>query len=246
MAAPVIDAYSNWADSSASSFSKSFNRGTGSDAYLVVGIRNQSTSDNVNAPTYNSVTMSLLYKRQNTQAQTLEWMYYYGLAAPASGSNTLAFTSGTSIAPFWFAYGLSGAKQTGQPDFTAANASGSSNTSFSVTGTTTVNDVLLIGQSDDNNGGMSAGANTTERSTWGNGFGQTVMDSNSASNTAGSNTLNVSGSNGGKSDFTMIGILPVSTSGPANLKTLDGVAKASVKTINGIALASVKTYDGIV
>lgn len=35
-------------------------------------------------------------------------------------------------------------------------------------------------------------------------------------------------------------------SGPANLKTLDGIAKASVKTINGIALASLKSYDGIV
>jgi hypothetical protein len=212
MPAPAILAYDNWAEDSASSFSHAFDTGSGSDMYLVVGIRNQNTNDNVNAPTYNGVAMSLLYKRQNTQAQSLEWMYYFGLAAPASGSHTLAFTSGAAIAPFWFVYSFSDAKQTAQPNFTAANADDSANLSFSVTGTSTVNDVFLVGQSDDNNGGMSAGANTTERSTWGNGFGQTVMDSNSLSNSAGSVTLNVTGSNGGKSDFTMIGIAPVASS----------------------------------
>lgn len=34
-------------------------------------------------------------------------------------------------------------------------------------------------------------------------------------------------------------------SGPANLKTLNGVAKASIKTINGVAIASVKTWNGV-
>lgn len=33
--------------------------------------------------------------------------------------------------------------------------------------------------------------------------------------------------------------------GPANLKTVDGLAKASVKTINGLAIASVKTVNGL-
>ena len=35
-------------------------------------------------------------------------------------------------------------------------------------------------------------------------------------------------------------------SGPANLKTFNGLAKASVKTINGVAIASVKTVNGVV
>ena len=34
-------------------------------------------------------------------------------------------------------------------------------------------------------------------------------------------------------------------SGPANLKTWNGLAKASVKTINGLAIASVKTVNGL-
>jgi hypothetical protein len=34
-------------------------------------------------------------------------------------------------------------------------------------------------------------------------------------------------------------------SGPANLKTLNGLAKASIKTINGLAIASVKTVNGL-
>jgi hypothetical protein len=34
-------------------------------------------------------------------------------------------------------------------------------------------------------------------------------------------------------------------SGPANLKTRNGLATASIKTINGLAIASVKTYNGV-
>jgi hypothetical protein len=34
-------------------------------------------------------------------------------------------------------------------------------------------------------------------------------------------------------------------SGPANLKTWNGLAKASVKTMNGLAIASVKTWNGL-
>ncbi|MEQ1646118.1 MAG: hypothetical protein ABL959_21885 [Pyrinomonadaceae bacterium] len=34
-------------------------------------------------------------------------------------------------------------------------------------------------------------------------------------------------------------------SGPANLKTVNGLAKASVKTIDGVAIASVKTVNGL-
>lgn len=33
--------------------------------------------------------------------------------------------------------------------------------------------------------------------------------------------------------------------GPASLKTVNGLAKASVKTINGLAIASVKTWNGL-
>lgn len=36
-----------------------------------------------------------------------------------------------------------------------------------------------------------------------------------------------------------------SASGPANLKTINGLAKASVKTWNGLAIASVKTFNGL-
>lgn len=208
MAAPARDNYGNWVESSGTSFSHAFDAGSGSNRYLVVCIQNQSATDNVNAPTFNGVTTTLLYKRQNTQAQTPTWNHYYGLAAPATGSNTLALTTSSSCAPFWCVYALSGAKQTGQPNVTGANAASGSNTSFSVSATTTVSDCLLIGMSSDNNGNMAAGSNTTKRSSWGNGYGLQIFDSNSASNTAGTNTLNITGSNGGKSDFTMIAIEP--------------------------------------
>lgn len=37
----------------------------------------------------------------------------------------------------------------------------------------------------------------------------------------------------------------VPVSGPANLKTANGLAKASVKVVNGLAIASVKTWNGL-
>jgi len=39
---------------------------------------------------------------------------------------------------------------------------------------------------------------------------------------------------------------PFGASGPANLKTLNGIAKANIKTINGIAIASLKSFNGVV
>jgi len=38
--------------------------------------------------------------------------------------------------------------------------------------------------------------------------------------------------------------VPEAVSGPANLKSFVGTAKASVKSIDGTAIASVKTFDG--
>jgi hypothetical protein len=209
MAAPVIAATAGYVESAGTSFSRTFDRGSGTDAMLVVCIQNQSGTDNVNAPTFNGVTFTLLYKRQNTQAQTPTWNHYWGLVAPASGSNTLAFTTGSSCAPFWFVYSLTGVKQTGQPDSSNGAADASSNSAFSVTLTTVAADCLLIGMSSDNNGNMAAGANTTKRSSWLAGYGLQIFDSNSASGAAGSRTLNVTGSNGGKSDFTAVAIAPI-------------------------------------
>lgn len=43
----------------------------------------------------------------------------------------------------------------------------------------------------------------------------------------------------------IIALNPAAASGPANLKTANGLAKASVKTRNGLAIASIKTWDGL-
>lgn len=46
-------------------------------------------------------------------------------------------------------------------------------------------------------------------------------------------------------DCFQITIYYTDQSGPANLKTWNGIPKASVKTINGVAIASVKTWNGV-
>lgn len=45
--------------------------------------------------------------------------------------------------------------------------------------------------------------------------------------------------------ITCLELEQVEVSGPSNLKTLQGLAKASVKTIQGLAIASVKTKEGL-
>lgn len=52
-------------------------------------------------------------------------------------------------------------------------------------------------------------------------------------------------SNNGASDVARIDSFGGVASGPANLKTWNGLAKASIKTINGLAIASVKTFNGL-
>jgi hypothetical protein len=50
---------------------------------------------------------------------------------------------------------------------------------------------------------------------------------------------------GTTSDPKLVVTYTAAASGPANLKTINGLAKASVKTINGLAIASVKNWNGL-
>ena len=202
--------FTDWSEGPATSFSHSVDAGTGSNRYLVVGVRNNGVPiDDVNAPTYNGVTMTLLYKRQNTNAQTLEYQYWFGLIAPATGSNTLTVTTTASISIQWFAAAFSGVKQSGQPDATASNATGSSNSAFTGTIVTVANGCYIMMMADDNNGNMAAGTLTIKVSTWSAGLGQQTFErSSNPVGAAGSYVLTLSGSNGNASDVTLISLSP--------------------------------------
>lgn len=210
-AAIVKNDYANWVESSGTSFSQSFTVTAGTDNYLVVSIVNQAGVDNVNTPTYNGVSMSLLYKRQNTVAQGGEWQYWYGLAAPATGANTLAFTCISSCAPIWSGWGFTGMKQTSQPDATNGKSAGSAS-SFNISVTSTVAGTYVLMNSDDNNGNMAAGTDTTKVSTYAAGLGQQRFEYTGSTAVAGKYVLNTSGSNGGAQDATVIALAPATAS----------------------------------
>lgn len=68
----------------------------------------------------------------------------------------------------------------------------------------------------------------------------------SSSGATGDITTNDWGAAGGgtKGGLVMV-IYNAGTSGPTNLKTVNGLAKASVKTVNGLAIGSIKNFNGL-
>lgn len=135
----------------------------------------------------------------------------------------------------------SGAKQSGQPDSTA-NANGSPSVTISTT-TVADNSWLASVSRNTSSGPPAAGTGTTSRralslSNYGDSAGaKTPAGSHSMQWTAGSGTT-----------YAMIVSIAPSTgggSGPANVKTYNGIASASTKTVNGLAIGSVKTVNGL-
>lgn len=66
---------------------------TGSERYLLVGIKGSSTSDTITGCTYATVAMTLLRKAQITGSR---WAYVFGLFAPASGANDVVVSASGS------------------------------------------------------------------------------------------------------------------------------------------------------
>lgn len=203
--------YGNWSESAGTSFNRSVTITAGSNAYIAVSIINQSASDNVTAVTYNGVALSPLYKRQNTSAQANEWQYWYGLGSPSTGSNTLAMTCSVSCTPIWSAWGFTGMSAT-QPNASNGKNAGAA-VAFNISVTSTVAGTYVLMNSDDNNGNMAAGADTTKVSTYGAGLGQQRFEYTGSTAVAGKYVLNTSGSNGGAQDATVVALAPASTAG---------------------------------
>lgn len=219
---------------------------TGADRYLVVCIYDQTSStDKITGVTYNGSAMSLIIKRKNTNSQGLKYIYFYGIAAPSTGSNTIRISASATVNPWVLAAVYTGVSQTGQPDATASNARGNGSGDFSVSVTTVASDCWLILAESDDNGSIAATANCTKITTWGDSFGSQVFDSNGSVGGGGAHDITVTGQNGGGQDGLAFSLKPVSSTGPANMKTWDGLATASVKTIDGLALVNVKTWNGL-
>jgi hypothetical protein len=187
--------------------------------------------------TYNGVAMSfLLTQKTGTQSN---WIHVYILASPATGAKTLAITYGNNLGAIALSY--SGVKTTGQPEVTTQEGVDPAN-GVSQNSITTISDnswaIALWGA----NASPVSLSNITRRAS--NANAPYAGDSNSAITPAGSFTQNESTGGQDHVAFVQLAIAPV-VSGPANLKTINGLSKASIKTINGLAIASVKSFNGL-
>lgn len=195
-------------------------------------------------PTAISYNSGALTKTRNSLSFDSGFCFHwYRIAPDASGALTIAITGPTNPSAVGLSY--TGALQSGVPD--ASNtASVSGANALAVTVTTVLDNCWVVGSATDTNGAgvTSAGANTTLRATVNNSM--KGYDNGGPQTPAGAVTLNVSDtSSAANLGWIAASFPPAAATGPANVKTVDGLAVASVKTWNGLTWASVKTWDGL-
>lgn len=209
-----------------------------SDRLLCVYI--YSTIDNVTGATYNGTSCTFVNKLLMTGGAAGQYIHFYYLLNPTSGTNTVTVTSSSGLGGYISAVSYTGVKQSGQPDANNTNGS-SSTTSLTTSVTTTADNCWLMGYAY-MNGSMTAGTGTTFRGGSVAGTLET-MDSNSATTPAGSDSLIT---NRGTASFAGHVIAAFSPSVSTTIKTYDGIVTANVKTVlNGTAIANRKTWNGI-
>jgi len=212
---------------------------TGSDRILFVHGYTNSNSDLITGITYNGVAMSFISKGSPSGGR---YSYLYYLVAPATGANNVVITASSSTSLGGTSTSYTGASQSGQPDGTQSQLVTETNTDNTVV--TTADNCWAVLTSI--GAQATASTNTTLRGV-GSTFGDAKMFDNNADITpAGSYAMATTSGGAGAIQYLQASFAPVFVpSGPANVKTYNGVASASTKTIDGVAIASVKTWNGI-
>lgn len=225
---------------------------TGSNSIVVASVRSASTTVDPTSVTWNGNAMSLL--SGGTLAPTgvfnggKQWLYiYYNGTADGNPHDVVATWAVTHNSNRVDCLTFDGAAQSGAPDSVATFNNGAVAVASPYTTSTTVvaaNSMLALFLAWDFNGNnYRGGTNST-------GFAETGNDAYTAYSTAtvgtGSQSLvtlydTTPDNNAG----ILISLAPFVAVGPANLKTVNGLAKASVKTIDGLAIASVKSWNGL-
>ena len=135
---------------------------TGSNLYLLVGVADWS-GDNVTGVTYNGVSMTQLVKEtRNPDSGSLE-IYFYGLANPSTGTNTVTITRSSSS--LWIdgcAVSYTGVTQTTSPVDATGTAQGDGSSSTTVNITTVANNTAVVTFGVSDNASIAASTNLTE------------------------------------------------------------------------------------
>jgi hypothetical protein len=203
--------------------------------------------DKVTGVTYNGVAMTRIADSGDSGAGSHERVFSYYLVGPATGTHNVVVTTTNALYETVNGNATSyiGAKQTGQPDSYAVSVSSSASSPLTISTTVVATGCWLHAFFASYNLIPSAGTGTTSRATFTSGGNGMSADSNGTVGT-GSQSQQFTWSGTNAYAAIVLSIAPVPASGPANVKTFDGIATASVKTINGVAIASVKSKNGVI
>lgn len=124
----------------ASSLSFSFNAPAGGSNRMLILVNSNTRSRGTNTPTYNGVSMTSAYSYSNGFSERVNFWY---LANPATGSNTLSFSSGGSNGLGACAYLFTGVDQS-NPIHATSSFGSSGTTNASLTITTTADNKYIV------------------------------------------------------------------------------------------------------
>lgn len=246
MAVPVLDAsaISSVTSGSSATFAHTC---TGSDLTLVVGVM-IGDSDNtigktITGVTYNSVAMTSIGVTRGFSNTGTGIVYMFYLGNPATGANNVVVTFNTSLDAGDRVTSISSSytgTDTASPLGGVATGPAAGET-ISAAVTTTRSDSLIIGILGWMNSNLDSW-NGTELQI--NGSGPRAQAQYKSAVSVGSNPLTWTW--GGATTGGAVAMeLKSPITGPANVKTWNGLPLASIKTINGLAVESIKTINGL-
>lgn len=218
---------------------------SGTDRLLLVFMQGDSASNPASmSATYNGVSMTSLTSQYGRSAFSQYGMAVFGLINPASGAHTLAWNGGGDSARC-IAVSYTGVSQTGLPDATSKSTI-TSGTTKTQSITTVAQNCWVAYQAYCNAGNVSISSGATLRQqSPGRNNDDWIGDTNAAVS-AGSNSASFAFSSVAWAGFQAVSFAPVAASGPANVKTWDGVTQSTgIKTYMGVALASTKSVMGV-
>ena len=190
---------------------------TGDDRILFVHAYKNSDADTISGATYNGVAMTLIATGSNNSSRR---HYLFVLAGAASGANNVVITSSISTQLGGTSTSYTGAASSGQPDDSDTLLTTATPVNMSVTTTADNCWSVLV-----TSGGVTASTNSVFRGDGNPYTDQQMYDNNEAITPAGSYTMTTTNPGVGDIHYIIASFSPVAVpSGPANLKTVNGLA----------------------
>lgn len=234
----AFDAVSGGDATGASSLT--FSHTCASNAVLLVAVYVETASASISSVTYNGVAMTL--QQAGTAGNDGSTLNIYKLTNPASGANNVVVTFSGNCNSHAISASFIGASGTFTSTSNTGTYSGSPlRFSSSISSAT---DRIVFAVSGINNGINSQVSVVVGTETGSQPSGNKTIVGGRAMGDATSTVTWESAVSAWSVGAVIVDIQQVSA-GPANVKTVDGLAIANVKTVDGLAIASVKTIDGL-